>query len=72
MPSARDAGGYGLGGDRAERRDDRKAVVQRMNFGPPDDGGQPQGRCEHGEMVADARPRPAAERQILTTSSSSR
>ena len=31
----------------------------------PDDGGQTEGRFEHGEVIADAGPRPTAERQVL-------
>src|SRR4051812_24171224 len=37
--------------DHGERHVQRKAVVERLNLGVPDDGRQAEGRFEHGEVV---------------------
>ncbi len=43
-----------LGGDDGERCGQREVVIQRIDPGGADDGGQCEGGFQHGEVVADA------------------
>ena len=53
------------GGDDGERCGQGEVVIERLDPGRADQGGQCEGGFQHGEVVADTGPRSAAERQVL-------
>lgn len=52
-------------GHQGERHRQRELIVQRTNFGAPNERGQAEGCLQHCEVIFNARPRAGAERDVL-------